>query len=121
MLPLQTHGLPVIMLLLNNKNMKGGILIMQMVRVIYDLKGKILLTQQGTNVYTPQGVPYMDVQLEDGSYIESMDTSISPHRPVIKITPDPYGDIKQQIQSCIDQLAQTRQANMATTLTLMQH
>ncbi|WP_034847590.1 hypothetical protein [Ruminiclostridium josui] len=93
---------------------------MQMVRVIYDLKGKILLTQQGTNVYTPQGVPYMDVQLEDGSYIESMDTSISPHRPVIKITPDPYGDIKQQIQSCIDQLAQTRQANMATTLTLMQ-
>lgn len=100
--------------------MKGGILIMQMVRVIYDLKGKILLTQQGPNVYTPQGVPYMDVQLEDGSYIESMDTSINPHRAVIKTTPDPYGDIKRQIQSCIDQVAQTRQANITTTLTLMQ-
>ncbi len=93
---------------------------MRMERVFYDLKGKVLLTQPSETAYTPSGVPYMDVQLEDGSYVESMDTTLHPHRPIIKYTPDPFGDVKKQVQSCIDLVAQTRQANMTTTLTLMQ-
>ena len=93
---------------------------MRMDRIIYDLNGKVLVSLPSIGAYTPSGVPYMDVQLEDGSFVESMDTTLHPHKPVIKTSPDPYGDIKAQVQSCIDQVAETRQANMTTTLTLMQ-
>lgn len=76
--------------------------------VIYDNKGTIYYC--GTGMGTPDGLPYMNVNIPDGKVLKQIDTTNQPHQPVFEDIPRPQIDIdleeirkiNEQQQSDID-------------------
>lgn len=53
--------------------------------VIYDNNGKIWYN--GSGMGEPAGLPFLNVEIPEGQYIESVDMSSEPHKPVFKTYP----------------------------------
>jgi hypothetical protein len=49
-----------------------------MTRIIYDTAGVKICEVDGTQ-YTPNGVPYIDVEVPSGKYVASVDVSVTPN------------------------------------------
>lgn len=54
---------------------------MEKVLVIYDMEGKIYQTMGG-DVQEPTGIPFMWVEIPQGSYITKIDVSKDIHEPI---------------------------------------
>ncbi|MGB8452718.1 MAG: hypothetical protein WCD89_10325 [Anaerocolumna sp.] len=62
--------------------------------VIYDSTGKIYYQVSG-DVAEPTGIPFLWVEIPEGKYIKSIDTSVTPNEPIygdspINVTQDLY-------------------------------
>lgn len=53
--------------------------------VVYDNNGTIYFA--GTGKETPVGIPYLEIEIPDGKYLDKIDTSVTPHEPVFKEYP----------------------------------
>lgn len=53
--------------------------------IIYDNNGKIWYN--GSGMGEPAGLPFLNVEIPEGHYIESVDVSSEPHKPVFKAYP----------------------------------
>lgn len=53
--------------------------------IIYDNTGKIWYNGSGNG--EPEGLPFLNVSIPSGKYIESIDVSQEPHKPVFKEFP----------------------------------
>ena len=53
--------------------------------VIYDNNGKIWYN--GNGMGEPDGLPFLNVEIPEGQFIESVDVSSEPHKPVFKSYP----------------------------------
>ena len=52
------------------------------IRIIYDAKGTIISRMQGSDLYTPVGVPYLDIEVPMGKYVTGIDVSKGVHTPI---------------------------------------
>ena len=64
--------------------------------VIYDNTGKIWY--QGSGLGTPDGLQYMELQLDPGDYVESMDVTTTPHTPIVHKGMVTMEELKTQIE-----------------------
>lgn len=53
--------------------------------VIYDNNGKIWYN--GSGMGEPVGLPFLNVEIPDGQYIEKVDMTSEPHKPVFRAYP----------------------------------
>lgn len=53
--------------------------------IIYDKNGKIWYN--GSGMGEPAGLPFLNVEIPEGHYIESVDVSSEPHKPVFRVYP----------------------------------
>lgn len=53
--------------------------------VVYDEKGTIYFA--GIGYPEPVGIPFLNAEIPEGQYIESVDVSSEPHKPVFKEYP----------------------------------
>ena len=53
--------------------------------IIYDNNGKIWYN--GSGMGEPAGLPFLNVEIPEGHYIESVDVSSEPHKPVFRVYP----------------------------------
>ncbi|QNU66911.1 hypothetical protein EHE19_019130 [Ruminiclostridium herbifermentans] len=58
-----------------------------MTRIIYDITGQIISQMQGSNLYKPVGVPYIDVDIPIGKYVKCIDVSVTPNVAVFEDLP----------------------------------
>ncbi|QNU67274.1 hypothetical protein EHE19_001640 [Ruminiclostridium herbifermentans] len=56
-------------------------------RIIYDTNGTILSQQQGSNLYSPVGIPYLDIEIPIGKHAVSIDVSVTPNVAVLEDLP----------------------------------
>lgn len=56
-------------------------------RVIYDLSGVPIDQKQGSNLYTPNGLPYLDIEIPEGKELERIDVTATPNEPVYRDRP----------------------------------
>ena len=65
--------------------------------IIYDNDGKIWYN--GSGMGEPAGLPFLNVEIPEGQYIESVDVSSEPHKPVFKPFPKSEMEIlKERIE-----------------------
>lgn len=62
--------------------------------VIYDMTGYIYM--QGEGFPEPKGIPFMNVEVPEGQYLDSIDVSQEPHKPVFKEYPKSDMDILKE-------------------------
>lgn len=62
--------------------------------VVYDNKGVIYFA--GTGYPQPNGIPFLNVEIPEGQYIESVDVSSEPHKPVFKTYPKPEMELLKE-------------------------
>lgn len=55
--------------------------------IIYDENGYIYVPQMSGNYLIPAGVKYLEIEIPDGKYVESVDISIIPHQAILKDLP----------------------------------
>ena len=78
-----------------------------MTRIIYDTTGHILDQRQGSDLYTPVGVPYLDLEIPAGKQLERLDVSVPPNVLV-------YVDLpKTEVQIMQERLTATESALLA--------
>ena len=53
--------------------------------IIYDKNGKIWYN--GSGMGEPEGLPFLNIDIPNGKYLESIDVSQAPHKPVFKEYP----------------------------------
>lgn len=53
--------------------------------IIYDKNGKIWYN--GSGMGEPEGLPFLNIDIPNGKYLESIDVSQEPHKPVFKEYP----------------------------------
>ena len=53
--------------------------------VVYDNTGFIYFS--GTGLPEPEGIPFLNVEVPDGMYLKSINTSVTPHEPVFEKYP----------------------------------
>ena len=56
-------------------------------RIIYDKRGQIISQMQGSDLYTPVGIPYLDVEIPEGKYVTSIDVSVTPNAAIFEDLP----------------------------------
>ena len=66
-------------------------------RIIYDKRGQIISQIQGSDLYTPEGIPYLDIGIPEGKYVKSIDVSVTPNLAVLEDLP------KTEIQKLKDE------------------
>ncbi len=66
-------------------------------RIIYDKRGQIISQIQGSDLYTPVGIPYLDIEIPEGKYVKSIDVSVTPNVVVFEDLP------KTEIQKLKDE------------------
>ena len=66
-------------------------------RIIYDTTGQIISQMQGSDLYTPAGIPYIDVEIPIGKHVTSIDVSVTPNVAVLEDLP------KTEIQKLKDE------------------
>lgn len=62
--------------------------------IIYDNDGKIWYN--GSGMGEPVGLPFLNVEIPEGQYIESVDVSSEPHKPVFKTYPKPEIEVLKE-------------------------
>lgn len=62
--------------------------------VVYDKKGTIYYA--GIGYPQPEGIPFMNVEIPEGHYLDSIDVSQEPHKPVFKEYPKSDLDILKE-------------------------
>lgn len=53
--------------------------------IIYDNNGKIWYN--GSGMGEPAGLPFLNMEIPEGHYIENVDVSSEPHKPVFRVYP----------------------------------
>ncbi|PYG84974.1 hypothetical protein LY28_03432 [Ruminiclostridium sufflavum DSM 19573] len=53
-------------------------------RIIYDKRGQIISQIQGSDLYTPVGIPYLDIEIPEGKYVTGIDVSATPNVAVFE-------------------------------------
>lgn len=66
-------------------------------RIIYDTTGQIISQMQGSDLYTPVGIPYLDVEIPEDKYVAAIDISVTPNVAVFEDLP------KSEIQKLKDE------------------
>ena len=56
-------------------------------RIIYDTTGQIISQMQGSDLYTPVGIPYLDIEISEGKYVTGIDISVTPNVAVFEDLP----------------------------------
>lgn len=51
-------------------------------RIIYDETGFPISQMQGSDLYTPIGIPYLDVEIPEDKYIIGIDITVNPNVPI---------------------------------------
>lgn len=78
------------MIFMHGNKTKKGVEIMKTL-VIYDITGHIIQQNSG-NVYKPQGIPFLEIEIPEGKILKSINTTKEPHEPVYRditeINPD---------------------------------
>lgn len=62
--------------------------------VVYDKKGTIYYA--GIGYPQPEGIPFMNVEIPEGHYLDSIDVSQEPNKPVFKEYPKSDLDILKE-------------------------
>lgn len=62
--------------------------------VVYDKKGTIYYA--GIGYPQPEGIPFLNVEVPEGHYLDSIDVSQEPHKPVFKEYPKSDLDILKE-------------------------
>lgn len=68
-------------------------------QVIYDNSGYIYL--RGSGIRKPDGIPFMEVEVPEGKFLEKIDTSQEVHQPVFSDIPKSEVDL---LKERVDQL-----------------
>lgn len=57
--------------------------------IIYDTEGKVISNITSTEItsFIPVGIPFMELELKEREYVESIDVRVEPHKAVIKERP----------------------------------
>jgi len=48
-------------------------------QIIYDNTGFIISQMQGSDLHTPVGVPYLEVEIPEGKYLTGVDVTVTPN------------------------------------------
>jgi hypothetical protein len=67
-----------------------------MTRVIYDNNGYIISQMQGSNLYTPIGIPYIDIEIPTNKVAVNVDVSVTPHIAILADIPKSNLEILQE-------------------------
>lgn len=62
--------------------------------VVYDKKGTIYFA--GTGYPQPEGIPFLNVEVPEGHYLDSIDVSQEPNKPIFKEYPKSDMDILKE-------------------------
>ena len=56
-------------------------------RIIYDKRGLIISQIQGSDLYTPVGIPYLDIEIPEGKYVTGIDVLVTPDIAILEDLP----------------------------------
>lgn len=71
--------------------------------IVYDNEGFILSQMQGSSLREPVGVPFIWVEVPQGKYLVSIDTTGEEHLPIFEDLPKSETDIlKERLQATED-------------------
>ncbi|PYG86749.1 hypothetical protein LY28_02775 [Ruminiclostridium sufflavum DSM 19573] len=65
-------------------------------RIIYDTTGQIINQMQGSDLYTPEGIPCLDVDIPEGRYVTGIDVSVTPNAAIFEDLPKSKTDLLQE-------------------------
>lgn len=73
--------------------------------IIYDNKGQVYFA--GTGYPQPEGIPFLNVEVPEGKYLDGVDVSTEPHQAIFKDYP------KSDIEILKEEVAELKAQNMA--------